>query len=87
MQLFPMDNKTRAEKDLKKLSSLIEMVLSLKLNKKYSSLFEHSLNYKKDAEHYYSHGDYFSSLGCANYAYGILEAILFTEKGKFFHEP
>lgn len=81
-----MDSKTRAEKDLKKLNELIEKFISLGLDKKYFKLFQHSLNYKKDAEHYYSKEDYFSSFGCSNYGYGILEGLLFLEKGKYFHE-
>ena len=81
-----MDFKERAKKDLDKLDELIEYFKSLELNKKYPELFEHSLNYKKDSEHYFSKEDYFSSFGCSNYAFGILESLLYKEKKKLFHE-
>jgi len=51
------------------------------VDEKYKDLFIHCLNYQEDAVHYFSKKDYFSAMGCANYAYGILEAILFIEKG------
>lgn len=81
-----MDEKKRSDKDLEKLKEIMNRFREYKLDKKYSSLFEHCLNYKKDAEHYHSKKDYFSSFGCSNYAYGILEGLLFLEKGKLFHE-
>ncbi|MFA5049740.1 MAG: DUF357 domain-containing protein [Candidatus Micrarchaeia archaeon] len=81
-----MDFEKRAKKDIEKLENFIEYSRSLNFHKKYPKLFEHILNYKKDSEHYYFKKDYFSSLGCANYAYGILEGLLFNEKGKYFHE-
>ena len=81
-----MNDEERAQKDLEKLDELVKKFIFFELNKKYPRVYEHSLNYKKDAEHYYKKEDYFSSFGCANYAYGILEGILLKEKGKLFHE-
>lgn len=81
-----MEEKERAKKDIEKLESFIKYFKSLNLDKKFPKLFEHVLNYTKDANHYYSKKDYFSCLGCANYAYGILEGLLFEETGKYFHE-
>lgn len=81
-----MDNKERAKKDLDKLEACITKFKELGFSEKYPKLFEYSQNYFKDAEHYYKKGDYFTSFGCANYAYGILEGIFLKEKGKPFHE-
>ena len=81
-----MDEKTRAKKDLEKLSSCLSKFKELGFSEKYPKLLEYSLNYFKDAEHYYKKEDYFTSFGCANYAYGILEGIFLKEKGKPFHD-
>ncbi len=81
-----MNTKERAKKDLEKLELCISKFKELEFHTKYSKLFEYSLNYFKDAEHYYKKEDYFSSFGCANYAYGILEGIFLKEKGKPFHD-
>lgn len=81
-----MDFKERAQKDLDKLQELIDYFKSLELDKKYPEHFSHALNYKKDSEHYFSKEDYFSSFGCSNYAFGILESLLYKEKKKFMHE-
>ena len=43
---------------------------------------EWAKNYLHDAKHYYEKGDYFSSFGCANYAYGIIDGILIHEGKK-----
>jgi len=74
--------KERAVKDIRMLSKLIEYFIHSGLDKKYPEAFEWAKNYFKDAEHYYKKGDYFSSFGCANYGYGILDGILINEKIK-----
>lgn len=81
-----MDEKIRSEKDLKKLHHIINYFKKHGFAEKYEKQFEYAINYLKDAEHYYKKGDYFSSFGCANYAYGILESILLKTKGKTFYE-
>ncbi|MDD5022771.1 MAG: DUF357 domain-containing protein [Candidatus ainarchaeum sp.] len=81
-----MEHSERALKDIKKLESFLKKFKSLRLNEKYPSIFDHCLNYFKDSKHYFEKKDYFSSLGCSNYAYGMLESLLFLEKGKYFHE-
>ncbi len=81
-----MDEKGRSEKDLEKLHAIIEYFKSRKFAEGYKSQMEYAHNYQKDAIHYHKKRDYFSSFGCANYAYGVLEGILLKERGKTFHE-
>ncbi len=71
--------KERAKKDIQMLSKLLEYFENSGLAKKYKDSFEWAKNYFRDAEHYYKKGDYFSSFGCANYGYGILDGILINE--------
>jgi len=71
-----MEHKERSEKDIKKLDELIEKFKSLNLDKKYKEVYEYALNYRNDAEHYHNKEDYFTSFGSANYAYGMLEALI-----------
>lgn len=75
----------RTKKDLDKLHAIIAYFKS-NFAAKYPVQLEFTENYLKDAEHYYKKKDYFSSFGCANYAYGILEGVLLKETGKTFHE-
>lgn len=81
-----MDEKQRAKKDLEKLSALLKYFASQPILKKYKKQTDFAKNYEKDAIHFYEKKDYFTSFGCANYAYGILEGIILKEKGKTFHE-
>lgn len=81
-----MGEKERSEKDLRKLSAIISYFKSARLGTKYPAHLEFAENYAKDARHYHARKDYFSSFGCANYAYGILEGIILRESGKAFHE-
>jgi hypothetical protein len=74
-----MDEKERAKKDLEKLWAIMDIIDHLKLSGKYPALMETARNYGKDAEHFYSKGDYFTSFGAANYAYGFMDAILILE--------
>ncbi len=74
-----MDQKERTRKDVDKLWAIINIVDKLKLSKKYPQLMEHARNYGNDAEHFYKNGDYFTSFGAANYAYGFMDAILILE--------
>ncbi len=74
-----MDEKERAKKDLEKLWAIMDIVDHLNLSVKYPALMETARNYGKDAEHFYKNGDYFTSFGAANYAYGFMDAILILE--------
>ncbi len=74
--------KERAEKDIIMLSKLLEYFMNSGLDKKYPDAFEWAKNYYADAGHYYKKKDYFSSFGCANYGYGILDCVLINEKIK-----
>ncbi|MGB9719399.1 MAG: DUF357 domain-containing protein [Candidatus Anstonellales archaeon] len=76
------NEKERAKKDIQMLSKLLEYFKNSGLAAKYPRAFEWAKNYSKDAEHYYKKADYFSSFGCANYGYGILDGILINEKIK-----
>lgn len=71
--------KERAKKDIEMLSALIKYFEDSGLAKRYKNSFEWARNYLKDSEHYYKKGDYFSSFGCANYGYGILDGIMINE--------
>ncbi|MEM3422724.1 MAG: DUF357 domain-containing protein [Candidatus Bilamarchaeaceae archaeon] len=77
-----MDFKERALKDVEKLKEILLLFENLGLNKKYADAYTWAKNYLHDAMHFYQKGDYFSSFGAANYAYGIIDGILITEKKK-----
>ncbi len=77
-----MDEKERAEKDLAKLDHVIRVFRKLGLDKKYPAILECALNYGNDARHFLDQGDYFTSFGAANYAYGHIDAILLLEGKK-----
>ena len=81
-----MGEKERSEKDLQKLAEIIPYFRARPYSKNYPLQLECAQNYSRDARHYHEKGDYFSSFGCANYAYGILEGIVLKEDGKTFHE-
>lgn len=74
-----MNEKERALKDIRKLEAIIKRFGDLGLDGKYSESYEWAKNYLHDAKHYYDKEDYFSSFGCANYAYGIIDGILIHE--------
>ena len=77
-----MDQKTRAKKDLDKLDRIIIEFKKLKLDSKYPQVMEWAQNYATDAKHYFEKGDYFTSFGAANYAYGFIDCVLVIEKKK-----
>ncbi|MBN2478119.1 DUF357 domain-containing protein [Candidatus Micrarchaeota archaeon] len=76
-----MKESERSEKDIKKLEKIIEKFRGYGLDSKYPAILEYALNYLEDAKHYHENEDYFTSFGCANYSYGIIEGIIFREKG------
>lgn len=76
--------KRRAEKDILLVKELFEYVKN-----RYSDeifIMDWAERYIKDAEHYLKKGDYFSSFGASNYAYGLLESIIMQREKKGFHE-
>lgn len=77
-----MDQKERAEKDVKKLKHVLEEFRKAGLEEKYMEAYEWAKNYLSDAEHFLATGDYFSGFGAANYAYGIIDGLLITERKK-----
>ena len=80
-----MDEKTRARKDIDKLDKIITVFKSYKFDTKYPAVFEYAENYASDAKHYFEKGDYFTSFGSANYAYGFIDAVLVIEGKKDEH--
>lgn len=74
--------KERAKKDLEKLEHIIKVFKDHGFGKKYPKVLEYAENYGSDAKHFYEKGDYFSSFGAANYAYGFIDAILLLEGKK-----
>ncbi|MEW6036418.1 MAG: DUF357 domain-containing protein [Candidatus Micrarchaeota archaeon] len=80
-----MDEKERAKKDLEKLERIISVFRSYGFDRKYPSVFEYAENYASDAQHYFEKGDYFTSFGSANYAYGFIDAVLVIEGKKDEH--
>lgn len=77
-----MEAKERAKKDIDKLDHILEVFKEMGLSGKYSSVLEYAENYCSDAKHFYESGDYFSSFGAANYAYGFIDAVLVIEGKK-----
>ncbi len=75
----------RAQKSLEKLETKLKDIQNLGFSEKYSEIFELASQYTKDSRHYLKKGDHFSSFGCSDYAYGLLDAILIIEgkKGEF----
>jgi len=80
-----LEPKERAKKDLDKLAKIIAIFRSLGLDNKYPKVLEYAENYGKDAKHFFDKGDYFSSFGAANYAYGYIDAVLLIEGKKDEH--
>jgi hypothetical protein len=80
-----VDEKERARKDLDKLERIISVFRSLDLAPKYPKILEYAENYGRDARHFFEKGDYFTSFGAANYAYGFIDAVLLMEGKKDEH--
>ena len=77
-----MEQKERAAKDVQKLKDIIAEFKQHGLDRKYAAAYEWATNYLHDSEHFLAKGDFFSSFGAANYAYGIIDGLLITEKKK-----
>ncbi|HSB46720.1 MAG TPA: DUF357 domain-containing protein [Candidatus Bilamarchaeum sp.] len=80
-----MDDKERAGKDIDKLDRILSIFRSLGLDKKYPAVLEYAENYRSDAKHFFAQGDFFTSFGAANYAYGFIDAVLLIEGKKDDH--
>jgi hypothetical protein len=80
-----MDNRLRAQKDLDKLGRMLAAFHSYGFDTKYPQVLEYAENYAADARHYFEKGDYFTSFGAANYAYGFIDAVLLIEGKKDEH--
>ncbi len=72
----------RARKSLEKLEIRIAEVVSLGFAEKYPRIFELAQTYASDSRYYFEQGDIFSSFGCSDYAYGLLDALLILENKK-----
>ncbi|VVC03848.1 Uncharacterised protein [Candidatus Bilamarchaeum dharawalense] len=77
-----MNSEERAKKDIDKLDRIVVTFKKLKLDKKYPKVMEYVENYGADAKHFFEKGDYFTSFGAANYAYGFIDAVLVIEGKK-----
>ncbi len=77
-----MNERERALKDIKKLEDAIKEFEKSGLAKKYPEPYNWAKNYLHDAEYYFEKGNYFTSFGCANYAYGIIDGIIIHEGKK-----
>lgn len=76
-----MENE-RAQKSLQKLEKRINEARKLNFHKKYSEVFNLASDYTQDSRHFFEKGDYFSSFGCSDYAYGLIDALLIIEGKK-----
>ena len=72
--------KERAERSLAKLKAHLER--SEWIKEKHPSVFGLAEQYAKDAGHFFKKGDYFSSFGASDYAYGLLDGVWIAEKGE-----
>lgn len=52
---------------------------------KYPKIFSLASQYAKDSRHYFEKGDFFTSFGCSDYAYGLIDALLILEGKKEEH--
>jgi hypothetical protein len=77
-----MDERERAEKDMKKLDRMLGLFKEMGLGRKYPQVLEYAENYANDARHFFKKGDWFTAFGAANYAYGFLDAVLVIEGKK-----
>jgi len=77
-----LDEKSRAKKDIEKLDRIVIEFKGFGFDKKYPQVYEWAQNYATDAKHYFEKGDYFTSFGAANYAYGFIDCILVLENRK-----
>lgn len=76
-----MEHKERAEKSIEKLKFRLNELSQVK--EKYSYLYNLAKQYYADSVHYFEQKDYFTSFGCSDYAYGILDSLDYIINGNF----
>ncbi len=69
----------RCIRSIEKAEELLKRVRALNLSEKEKSIVEKAEQYINDARYFLSRGDFFSSFGASDYAYGLLEALLFLK--------
>lgn len=74
--------RSRAFKDISKLRKILREFVKAGLSSKYPTIYQWAENYARDGLYFYKKKDYFTAFGCANYAYGIIDAILILEGKK-----
>ena len=80
--LGTLGDRERSSRDIEKLEQILIYCKSLKLSSEYDAAVAWAENYYTDAKHFYEKKDYFSAFGAANYAYGIIDALLIIEGKK-----
>jgi nucleoside triphosphatase len=79
------DENERARRSISLLEQHLEKHKKLKSH--FKSQYELAEQYCADAKHYYNKKDYFTSFGCSDYAYGLLDAIAAVKENQYFPEP
>ena len=72
----------RAQKSLEKLENRLTDAKKLGFAEKYPKIFKLAKQYTHDSRHYFEQGDAFTSFGCSDYAYGLIDALLILEGKK-----
>jgi hypothetical protein len=75
------NHKMRAEKSIEKLKIRLTEVKNIP--SKYDYLYKLANQYYNDSIHYFEKEDYFTSFGCSDYAYGILDSLDYILNGIF----
>jgi hypothetical protein len=75
------DQRERAQKSIDKLNVRLNELSSLSSQNTY--LYNLAVQYYKDSIHYFEKEDYFTSFGCSDYAYGILDSLDYIINGNF----
>lgn len=73
--------KERAKKSINKLHVRLEEIKEVP--SKYVYLYNLANQYYKDSIHYFEKEDYFTSFGCSDYAYGILDSLDYIINGNY----
>lgn len=76
-----MTHKERAQKSIEKLKLRLKELPAV--SEKYSYLYDLAIQYYNDSIHYFEKEDYFTSFGCSDYAYGILDSLDYIINGNY----
>lgn len=71
----------RAKKSIEKLDYRLKELKNIP--SKYIYLYDLANQYYKDSVHYFEKKDYFTSFGCSDYAYGILDSLDYIINGNY----